>query len=99
MPPPRSISSGIHIPPSITGSSHSIATTRGRSPRADLSVEITAGTGGSHPSACQRRKATHRLGKVALVRDPDEIGLGAHRADNLGGGWEQRGDAVTHPSG
>jgi len=52
--------------------------------RADLSIDVTAGSHGSQPRARQRGKMTHTIRKVALVRDADEVGLGADAADDLG---------------
>ena len=49
-PPAMAISSGIHVPPSITGSSHSMPTTRGRSAAA-----ARRSTGSSHASSCATR--------------------------------------------
>src|SRR5437899_4342140 len=67
--------------------------------QAHLAVDLAAGSDGVHAGAGQRRQTAYRLGEVALVGDADEIGLGAHGADDLRGGRGQRGDTLAHRSG
>src|SRR5262249_27975097 len=62
---------------------------------AHLAIDLTAGPDGVHAGAGQRRQASHRFGEITLVGDSDEVGLGAYGADDLRGGWEQRGDTIA----
>ena len=56
--------------------------------RANVSIDLTAASDRPQSRASQRRKTTHALREVALMRDSDEIGLGADRAHDLRRRWE-----------